>query len=269
MDSCLPASLALWAMLCCVGVISLINFQATRRCAAWCLNLWWSNMNNSPELNVPQNTTDFLLLQIKSIDRAVIAQLRSVIATEEGFEFDEPEVYARFAALASLDASQARVLLGIIRRLYYSLNDDKGATPTPQGVRAALSELRHLPKLETSYQQICVNLAAMIAPIAEVDNAQNLARLEIGFLPNAVGFASFVDLRPHFSRDKERIEGFVPICQLRIETLAQDGQEDSLVFQISESGLLALENAIQQLRKKLNIVGTVRTDGIQATKVRS
>jgi hypothetical protein len=86
------------------------------------------------------------------------------------------------------------------------------------------------------------------------ERRDKISRLKRGFLPNAVGFSSFVDLRPNIGSDRSRINEFVPLVQFRISTDSDDDEQRSLVFQLDERALGKLSEAVQDLQKKLDLL---------------
>ena len=95
------------------------------------------------------------------------------------------------------------------------------------------------------------------ALLAKQDNHQRfrkIQRLQTGFIPNATGFSSFVDLRPDYDDGDvpKEIKGFVPIIQLRIATDSDDLNWRRLVVQMDEEALAELKKTISRLESKLD-----------------
>jgi hypothetical protein len=77
--------------------------------------------------------------------------------------------------------------------------------------------------------------------------------LQSGFIPNAIGFSSFVDLRPDFGDGEEisGINGYLPIIQLRITTDSANPQEKQVVLQVNEEALKELHKALKRAESKI------------------
>jgi len=103
---------------------------------------------------------------------------------------------------------------------------------------------------EDERQRLISRLPLLLAENPNVERAAKLRRLKRGFLSNAVGFSTFVDLRPNFSDDLS-VEALIPIVQFRITTDAEADNDRFVVFQIGEDGLAELDSAVQRAKKKL------------------
>jgi hypothetical protein len=86
------------------------------------------------------------------------------------------------------------------------------------------------------------------------ERRDKIGRLKRGFLPNAVGFSSFVDLRPNIGADRSKIDEFVPLVQFRISTDSDDDEQRSWVVQLDERALDKLSQAIEDVQKKLQLL---------------
>jgi len=85
--------------------------------------------------------------------------------------------------------------------------------------------------------------------------ARKLQRLQAGFVPSAIGFSTFVDLRPVFDDGPELdIGGYLPIIQFRITTDSNIPSEKQLVFQLSESALVEFRKALDRMDEKLALL---------------
>jgi hypothetical protein len=86
------------------------------------------------------------------------------------------------------------------------------------------------------------------------ERRDKIGRLKRGFLPNAMGFSSFVDLRPNIGADRSKVDEFVPLVQFRISTDSDDDEQRSWVFQLDERALDKLSKAIEDVQKKLELL---------------
>jgi hypothetical protein len=84
---------------------------------------------------------------------------------------------------------------------------------------------------------------------------RKLDRLQSGFLPNAVGFSTFVDLRPDFGDGQDlSLRGYLPVIQFRVSTDSDNSEEKRILFQVSETTLTELKKAIDRAEQKLLIL---------------
>lgn len=86
---------------------------------------------------------------------------------------------------------------------------------------------------------------------------RKIRRLQSGFIPNAVGFSTFVDLRPDFG-DSEVLDlkGFVKIIQLRINTDSENPDEQRFVVQLNKETLNELKKAVDRASEKLELLNS-------------
>jgi hypothetical protein len=96
--------------------------------------------------------------------------------------------------------------------------------------------------------------AALLDPKVHA-GLQKVQRLQSGFLPNAVGFSTLVDLRPDFGTGAElQLTGYVPVIQFRIRTDAESPAEQRIIFQVNESSLAELKKAVERAEMKLSML---------------
>jgi uncharacterized protein YfkK (UPF0435 family) len=91
------------------------------------------------------------------------------------------------------------------------------------------------------------------------ENAEKLARLRDGLLPNITGLANFVDIRNDFGRDEAgELNGMlgsaIPVIQIGIRTNSVKTHERELLLQLDEKALDRLQDCIDEIRKKLEIL---------------
>jgi hypothetical protein len=98
-------------------------------------------------------------------------------------------------------------------------------------------------------------LTELLARKKNHERHKKIQRLQVGFIPNAIGFSTFLDLRPDFNEGKpETIQGFLPVMQLRISTDADNPAMRRLVMQLDEEGLAEMKKAIDRLIEKLDLL---------------
>jgi hypothetical protein len=106
---------------------------------------------------------------------------------------------------------------------------------------------------KTDVKRLTERLVKLLSYNQNAERRDKIGRLKRGFLPNAVGFSSFVDLRPSVGTDRTKIDEFVPLVQFRITTESED-EEESWVFQLDERALDKLREAIDDVQKKLEVI---------------
>ncbi|WP_398482306.1 hypothetical protein [Tardiphaga sp.] len=95
-------------------------------------------------------------------------------------------------------------------------------------------------------------------------NYKKLERLRTGFLPNAVAFSSFVDLRPNFADETTEAIQFLPVVQFRVTTDADAVSAREHIFQLTEDGLGLMKEAIERVETKLK---TLKEDATINAKI--
>jgi len=90
------------------------------------------------------------------------------------------------------------------------------------------------------------------------ERSRKIERLRAGFVPNAVGFSTLVDLRPSFDdeSDEMTITGYIASTLFRINTDALSPLSRRMVFQVSEEGLRDMRKAIDRAEKKIKALRT-------------
>ena len=98
----------------------------------------------------------------------------------------------------------------------------------------------------------------LLKPQSMHTRRRKISRLQKGNLPTALGFTSFVDLRPDFddSRSELVITGYVPVVQLRITTDAFDPSFRRLTLQLTKEGLDELSKTLERTISKITALKT-------------
>jgi hypothetical protein len=86
---------------------------------------------------------------------------------------------------------------------------------------------------------------------------RKIRRLQSGFIPNAVGFSTFVDLRPDYGdSDVLDLKGFVKVIQLRVSTDSENPDEKRFVVQLNKETLNELKKAVDRASEKLELLNS-------------
>jgi hypothetical protein len=96
-------------------------------------------------------------------------------------------------------------------------------------------------------------VAALVVGNPAASRTQKRTWLRTGILDNAVGFASFVDIRPNFTKDRSDIVELLPVVIFEIET-ESNYDVNSIVFQMTGETLAQLITALDDVQKKLKII---------------
>jgi hypothetical protein len=107
---------------------------------------------------------------------------------------------------------------------------------------------------KTDVNKLTDRLVRLLSYNESAERRDKIGRLKKGFIPNALGFSSFVDLRPNYDPERTKVTDFVPLVQFRIRTDSEDERDDFLVFQLDEPALERLGEAIKDIQKKLEVI---------------
>lgn len=214
---------------------------------------------SSVSLEIFPPSIEKIVATIGSLPDRAYDVLREEVEGDSAFDTDK-ERCERLATALELSPEQVGLLLTALELLYGRMKT------LPQGAQVAevirrfidgFDEVKLTPEL---HEKLQVRLAELTTPKERVELAQKIRRLRTGFLNNATGFSTFVDLRPDFSPEYDRVRALVPIIQLMISTDAQNVAEQHAVFQLDEKGLAGLKAVVAKAEKKLE---TLRTKGVE------
>ena len=119
------------------------------------------------------------------------------------------------------------------------------------------------PELFAPERRLAQRLETLLSDKPQVELLKKTTRLEKGFLDNAVGFTSFVDLRPCFDADHAEISGWIPMIQLRITTDSSLKSNKSIVLQLNRETLEALKDTLDDVESKLTkVTRTLSQNGL-------
>lgn len=157
------------------------------------------------------------------------------------------------AATVTADPGAAFRLLEAASSLYEharTLGDDWQAR-----LAAFLEEFPREPSHDAA--RIIQRLTAICQPIPERETGRQRHWLQHGIIANAAAFSSFVDLRPSFSPQKDRVVELVPVVIVRITP----DEGAPIVFQLTEASVSELKAMVDEIERKLT---TLRTHGTLA-----
>jgi len=202
----------------------------------------------------PPLSVDELLLFLASLSDQQFAEILDEVRSPRAFEADADRV-ADIAA--RIDASEKSIgfILTFVEFLYDNIVADGDSDAVRLQTINRLVAAVEFKEPETESQKAIVSdrLARLTADNKFAKIRRKIERLKKGFLPNAVAFSTFVDVRPMISEDRASIDSFIPMVQLRIST-TQGDDESSTVVQLDEKALSKLLEAIEDASKKLRLV---------------
>lgn len=180
--------------------------------------------------------------------------LKSEVAGESAFDRTTDRLET-IAEKVSFDTDELRDLLTALSYIYRRLRDaETEQSETRSVVLEFLRGFKDPKWTDEQREKIAARLAELLAPNENAEAYDKSQRLKKGFLDNAVSFATFVDLRPDFNKDKSVIKQFVPVVQLKVFTDSEKPGQKSLVFQLDKAALAKLKKELDDLDKKLETV---------------
>jgi hypothetical protein len=99
-------------------------------------------------------------------------------------------------------------------------------------------------------------MSKLLARRESADAFRKAQRLRVGFLKNALSFASFVDLRPDFNEEKNSVQRLIPVAQFRITTDSNVPEYKDIVIQLDERSVRRLKDAVVEVERKFATLGS-------------
>lgn len=203
-------------------------------------------------------TVPALLQKMAALDDSRFKILCDDVAGDEAFDHT-PARCERLANVLSLKESEVRRFLIYLSNLYSVVHYPDTPVLDDEQVLFAIATLLDQFE-ELARNKLSSGLAFRLLPLlrsnkgADWQIKQDLTAQ--GFLPNAVGFETIVDMRPIFSLSRDKIEKFITVTQLRIST--NGDSENEIIMQLDANALAKLKIAIETLERKLRVINTVR-----------
>jgi len=208
----------------------------------------------SPSSPLLPPSLEDILLHIARLSDEQFTRLQNEIQSEEGFNTDSSRC-AKLATLLNQPAAEVGYVLSALAYLYRRVNSEAvNQTAIGPAIERFVSSFRRLELTPDEKSQLVTRLVYATQKNEGIEHAIKLQRLRKGFLKNAVGFKSFVDLRPDFDAQHEAITGLIPLIQIQVVTDSDDPHESNLTFQLSERTLQGLKEMIADVEKKLAVV---------------
>jgi hypothetical protein len=153
-------------------------------------------------------------------------------------------------------ASALTYLLGVLAFLYSQVDR---VVELGESYDSAISQLVEevASKAEGDKHLLSERLSTILRRTETHKRFRKIQRLQSGFLPNAVGFSTFVDLRPDYGdSDVLDLRGFVKVIQFRVSTNSENPDQRRFVFQLSEDSLRELKKSVDRASEKLALLNS-------------
>jgi hypothetical protein len=191
------------------------------------------------------------LKAIAALSPQAFEALRADVASAQAYTFSQKRCKA-LADILGLQYKQVYVVLSSVNFLYERFREWRGDDDkTEDVVREFLDATGLGDQLGGNLEEGTKRLVALTVEHPEVERSRKVRWLRTGILDTAVEFSSFVEIRPRFSRDRQRIEELVPMVLFRVGVESDGNDAKSHVFQLSPKGLGKLKEAIADVEKKM------------------
>lgn len=210
-----------------------------------------------PKLSPPESL-GAAIAPLATISQHEFEMLLEATSTRRSFNV-KPKVVKELANEIPAVGTTLAFTLGALNFLYGRLAPYRDKSPLEAIVVQLVDdfEVQCASELRQTLEQ---RLTKLLRKNESYDTAKKLQRLEKGFLPNAVGFRTFVDLRPDFGGEENvQFGGFLKVIQFRIRTDANEKKTKEFVFQINEDGLDDLQQAIDRARAKIRALDQIHS----------
>lgn len=202
----------------------------------------------------PPPSLDELLTFLATLTDQQFSEIEGEVLSPSAFEADADRV-ATIAARLQVNRATIGFLLTFLEFFYSRLISDATSSEDRfQTIERLVSSSKFRGAEAESQKAIARDrLMRLTTENRYAKLRRKIDRLKTGFIPSGVAFSTFVDLRPMISEDRNSIDGFVPVVQLRIST-EQGDDESTTVVQLDEKALSKLSEAVDDASKKLRLI---------------
>jgi hypothetical protein len=206
-------------------------------------------MSKTPSL-FPGVSFEDAVIEITALSEPAFRALKAAVGSPRAFDDDADRV-SELARDLGVSAHEVFMLLQASSILYERVRALPDGASAPEAIGRFIDEFDEEvdPDVKTI---LAARLIELTSVNENVELNKKIRRLQAGFLDTAYGFATFVDLRPDFTANRDTVRGFVPMIQIRISTNADNPDHQSLLFQVDEIGLSKLKEEIEAVEKKLS-----------------
>ncbi len=207
---------------------------------------------------LPQASLGDAVSRLAELDDINFKKISSLVAGEKLFDLEESEVQEISSAL-NISIANASFFLAALSFLYDRLENGVGKDgDRAASAKACVTDLNLFEDDEVKSNLLAERLAEVLSHNSGHDNYLKVRRLQQGFLPRAIDFSSFVDLRPSFSGERDSIDGMVSVIQLKIDTDSPVANTNSVVIQFTPSDIADLKNCLNDIESKLTLISKNR-----------
>jgi hypothetical protein len=206
---------------------------------------------------LPPNSLGELIRPIVELSDSEFSALTSAVSGPRSFSLKKQEIERLRNLLPPPAAKNLTFLLTALSFLYAHISRQTDAGMSyDDSISATVQEIEAdsgWGETNAKIGKIAIERFAILFRPQTHQHLQKIQRLQTGFLPNALGFASFVDLRPDFgdNPDTVQLQGYIPLVQFRVTTDSSVAEQKTFVFQLNEESLADLKKAITRAEDKL------------------
>jgi len=217
---------------------------------------------------LPPNSLGELIRPIADISASEFETLNSAVTGSRSFSLKKDEIERLRNQLPQAAAKNLTFLLTALSFIFSHISRlTEAGMPYGEAINDTVDELNGDANWGEKKAQVIERFTILFRPEIH-QRLRKIQRLQTGFLPNALGFGSFVDVRPDFGDTPEvtRVQGYLPIVQFRITTDSSVPDEKTFVFQLDESMLSDLKKTIERAESKILVLKEKSTIGTQILK---
>jgi hypothetical protein len=183
---------------------------------------------------LPPSSLGEALRPLRDISDAEFSSLMAAVSGLRSFSLSKEQIASLRNELPG-HPPNLPFLLGALSYLYSHINQlVESGMPYQEAITATTDELDEAAEWGAKKKQVRERLAALLENKDAHQRFRKIQRLQSGFIPNAVGFSTFVDLRPDFGEGEDvTVKGYLPVIQFRVSTDASSPEGRRLVFQMS------------------------------------
>jgi hypothetical protein len=212
-------------------------------------------MSSYPATVKPPESLAEALTPLASLSDAEFSKLAAAVSGTRSFSLSRDQLDALKKEVPAAAAILA-FTLGTLAFLSSQVDDvAEGDSPISDIVSQLVDDLDKEGKWAQIKPVMKARLTELLAKKPNHRRFKKIQRLQTGFVPNATGFSSFLDLRPDFNEGKpEQINGLLPVIQFRISTDADNPAMRRLVVQLDEESVAELKKAVDRIVEKMQVL---------------
>jgi hypothetical protein len=215
---------------------------------------------------VPPASLGEALRPLEELSEVEFSALTTAVAGPRSFSLSKDDLGTLRNQLGT-HAANLTFLLAALAFLYSHVERlVESGMPYAEAIRATTDELASDAQWGPKKGEVQNRLALILKNKDVHQRFRKIQRLQAGFIPNAIGFSTFVDLRPDFGDGEElNLKGYLPIVQFRVTTDSNSPETRRLVFQMSEDALA--EKTVERAEKKLALLKEQPAIALQFVKI--